>query len=294
MSEAALPAELLQQIKAIQIRTQRLVTEAVAGAYESAVRGRGMEFEEVREYRPGDDVRRIDWNVTARTGGAFVKEHREERELTVMLLCDLSASGAFGSWHKSKNEIAAEVAAVLAYSAIKSHDKVGLVVFSDRIEHVIPPRKGRGHLWRVIREILTYQPRGRGTDLTLALDYLARAMRRRVVGFLISDFLVAPESGWVDALARVARRHELTAVSLHDPRERALPNVGLVELEDLESGERVLVDSGDARLQAAFRATAEKHEAALADGCLRAGVGRIALDVSKPYVDPIVRYFRER
>ena len=228
-ASSPLPAELFAQIKTIQLRAQRLVTDMMMGEYESAFKGRGMEFEKVREYQPGDDVRHIDWNVTARMQSAYVKEYREERELTVMLVVDVSASGSFGSARKLKNEVAAEVAAVLAYTAVKSNDRVGLIIFSDRIEHYIPPKKGRAHVWRVIRDILAFKPQGRGTDVEGALDYLGRVVRRRSVSFIISDFLDSPLA---ERLRITARRHELTAVSVVDPREEALPPVGLLELED--------------------------------------------------------------
>jgi len=233
LSEALSP-ELFAKIKAIQIRTQRLVNDAFAGEYERALRGRGMEFEEGREYQPGDDIRHIDWNVTARMGSPFVKLHREERELTVMLVVDVSSSGAFGSGTKLKNEVAAEIAALLAYTAIKSNDRVGLIIFSDRIEHFIPPKKGRSHVWRVIRDILTFRAPRRRTDLQAALEYMSKVLRRRVVAFVISDFM---DEGYEDILRISARRHDLTAIVVRDRREKELPKIGILELEDAETGE---------------------------------------------------------
>ncbi len=218
-----LSPELFAKIRGIQIRAQRLVTDLFAGEYESAFKGRGMEFEEVREYQPGDDLRPIDWNVTARMDHPYVKQHREERELTVMLLVDTSASTDFGTAGKLKSEVAAEVAALLAYTAIKSHDRVGLIAFSDQVELYIPPKKGRGHVWRVIRAILTLEPSHRGTDLAAALDYLGRVSRRRAVAFLISDFW---DGGFDDRLRVAARRHDLTAIPVLDRREAELPPVG--------------------------------------------------------------------
>ena len=241
-----LQGELFQKIKQIQIRTQRLVTDAMAGEYESAFKGRGMEFEQVREYQPGDDIRHIDWNVTARMNAPFVKEHREERELTVMLLVDVSASGAFGSRGQLKNEVAAEIAAVLAYVAVHSNDRVGLVLFSDAVEKYIPPKKGRSHVWRVIREILNFEPEGHATDLQGALEFLTKVARRRVVSFVISDFL---DRGFDDRLKIAARRHDLTAVSISDRREAELPSIGLIELEDAETGEVLRIDSSDRRVR---------------------------------------------
>ncbi len=293
MTEASSPLtpELFQQIRAIQIRAQRLVTDAFAGEYESAFRGHGMEFEEVRAYAPGDDVRRIDWNVTAKSGAPFVKEHREERELTVVLAVDVSSSGAFGSISKRKNEVAAEVAAVLAYSAIKSNDRVGLVVFTDRVEHYVPPKKGRAHLWRVVRDILGFRPSRSGTSLRVALEYLGRVLRRRAVIFLVSDFL---DEGWELPLRLVARRHDLTAVTVTDPRELAVPDVGLLELEDLETGGRVLLDTHDAAGMRALEEAARRDRERRSDTLRAAGVGEIAVSTEGSYVEPLVRYFRTR
>ncbi|MCP4654786.1 MAG: DUF58 domain-containing protein, partial [bacterium] len=246
----ALPPELFQKIKTIQIRTQRVVNDVFAGEYESAFKGRGMEFEEVREYGPGDDIRHIDWNVTARMGSPYVKVHREERELTVMLVVDVSSSGAFGTAAKLKNEVAAELAALLAYTAIKSNDRVGLIIFSDRIERYIPPKKGSSHVWRVIREILTFRPRRRSTDLEGALDYLSKVVRRRAVVFVISDFL---DEGFSERLRIAGKRHDVTAISVCDRREIELPPIGILELEDAETGETVLIDTYDRNTTKGFR-----------------------------------------
>lgn len=287
-----LPPELFAKIKQIQIRTQRLVTDALAGEYESAFKGRGMEFEQVRDYQPGDDIRHIDWNVTARMGSPFVKEHREERELTVMLLVDVSSSGAFGTSDKQKNEVAAEVAAVLAYTAIKKHDRVGLIIFSDRIEQYIPPKKGRAHVWRVIRTILGFRPSGRrSTDLDAALEYLGKVMPRRVVGFVISDFL---DDGFADRLRVAAKRHDLTAVAVADRREAELPPIGLLELEDAETGEITLVDTYDRNVTEGFRALGGSERKARRALFRSAGVGEIEVWTDEPYVDAIVRFFRLR
>jgi uncharacterized protein (DUF58 family) len=291
LSEVLSP-ELFQKIKAIQIRTQRLVNDVFAGEYESAFKGRGMEFEEVREYFPGDDVRHIDWNVTARMGAPFVKVHREERELTVMLVVDVSSSGAFGSGSKLKNEVAAEVAALLAYTAIKSNDRVGLIIFSDRVEHYIPPKKGRAHVWRVIRDILTYKPSRRNTDLTAALEYMGKVVPRRVVAFIISDFL---DEGFADRLRIAAKRHDVTAICVGDRRERELPRIGLIELEDAETGETILIDTYDRNITDGFRVLARDESRDRNDLMRSAGAGEVEIRADDPsYVDTLVRYFHAR
>jgi uncharacterized protein (DUF58 family) len=287
----ALPTDLFAKIKAIQIRTQRLVTDVMAGQYESAFKGRGMEFEEVREYRPGDDVRAIDWHVTARVNKPYVKEFKEERELIVMLLVDVSSSGAFGSGNKLKNEAAAEVAALLAYTAIKSNDKVGLILFSDRVELFVPPKKGRAHVWRVIREVLTAWPGTKRTDLEGALSFFGRVVRRRCVAFLISDFL---DEGYEQALRRAGKRHDLTAVSVTDPREVQLPAVGLIELEDAETGELILVDTSDRNTSRDFGLLADREEKQQDSLFHAAEAGRIAVWTDRSPVEPLVRFFRSR
>ncbi|HET6345732.1 MAG TPA: DUF58 domain-containing protein [Myxococcota bacterium] len=288
---AALSPELFARIKAIQIRTQRLVTDVLAGEYESAFKGRGMEFEKVREYQPGDDVRHIDWNVTARMRAPFVKEFREERELTVMLVVDVSSSGAFGSASKLKSEVAAEIAAMLACTAIKSNDRVGLIIFTDRVEHYIPPKKGRAHVWRVIRDILTFEPERRHTDLDVALEYLNRVVHRRSVTFVISDFL---DANFKDALLLTAQRHDVTAICVVDPRERELPPVGIIELEDAETGEVLLVDTYDPNITHGFRTLSAGASARRTELFRAAEVGHIEVHTDASYVDPIVRFFRSR
>jgi uncharacterized protein (DUF58 family) len=287
----ALSPELFEKIKSIQIRTQRTVTELMAGEYESAFKGRGMEFEQVREYQAGDDIRHIDWNVTARMRAPFVKEFREERELTVMLLVDVSSSGAFGTGSKMKNEIAAEVAAMLAYTAIKSNDRVGLIIFSDRIERYIPPKKGRSHIWRVIREILSFRPTRRRTDLEGALEYLGKVTPRRVVAFIISDFL---DAGFEDRLRIAAKRHDVTAIPVADRREAELPRIGLIELEDSETGESILIDTYDRNVTDGFRVLGRDERAERSELFRSAGVGEIQIWADEPYVDAIIRFFRSR
>ena len=286
-----LTREQLKAVRKIQIRTSHLVSDLFGGEYHSVFKGRGMEFAEVRLYQPGDEVRTIDWNVTARTGEPYVKRFTEERELTVMLLVDASGSTRFGSVRQFKQELAAEIAALLAFSAITNNDKVGLVIFTDRIELAVPPRKGTRHVLRVIREILNHVPRGRGTDIPLALDHLEKVVRRRSVAFMLSDFL-APE---LRRPLRVAnRRHDLIAVVLEDPRELTLPDVGLVALEDTESGEQSIIDTGDPRVRAEFarRQAAARNDR---DRFLRSlDVDAVTVRTDQPYATALLRFFRQR
>src|SRR5713226_4686331 len=245
-------AEILKKIRTLEIKTKGLVETAFAGDYHSVFKGRGMNFEDVREYQPGDEIRAIDWNVTARLGNAFVKKFTEERELTVVLVVDVSASGSFGSISQSKRELAAEVACLLAFSAIRNNDKVGLLLFTDRVELFIPPKKGRSHTLRLIREILFFQPAGRGTEPALALDYLNKIVTRRAVVFFISDFQ-APD--FSHALAVSGRRHDFIAIHIQDEREKVLPGIGIITLEDAETGEQIEVNTMErATRQRNFRA----------------------------------------
>jgi len=284
--------ELLKQIKAIQIRTNYLVNDVLAGEYSSAFRGRGMEFEEVREYQPGDDVRTIDWNVTARMHNIpYVKEYREERELTLMLLVDVSSSGRFGSQDKFKNEIAAEIASVLAYAAIKSNDKVGLIVFSDKIEQYIPPKKGRAHVWRVIRAILSFKPEGVQTDISVPLEFLIKVARRKTVSFLISDFIA---EDFKKALRMAKRKHDIIAVSITDPREIELPRVGFIQLEDAESGQAMLVDTYDGNLTREFKRLNALKLAEQKRFFRSLGIDQIEIQTNHSYVTALMRFFRLR
>src|ERR1051325_10349719 len=232
-----LPREIIRQIRRLQLRARRAVEDVLGGEYRSIFKGTGIAFEEVREYQPGDDIRTIDWNVTARMGHPFIKRFVEERELTVLLALDCSGSQHFGTRLQQKREVAAELAAVVAFSAISNSDKVGLIQFTDRVEKFVPPRKGTRHVLRLIRDVLFFQPQGRGTSLRNALDYLNRVLHRRAIIFLLSDFI---EQGFERALKRTARRHDLIAIRITDIRERELPNVGLIDLEDAETGGRVL------------------------------------------------------
>ncbi len=283
--------ELARKIRYIEIYTNKAVNDVLAGEYHSVFKGRGMEFDEVREYTPGDEIRTIDWNVTARMGHPYVKRFVEERELTVIFLVDLSASGAFGSTGKLKSELAAEVCALLAFSAIKNNDKVGLIIFTDAIELYIPPKKGASHVLRLIRDVLGFQPRGKGTDIVCALDFLGRVIHRRAVVFLLSDFLA---DGFEKRLRVAARRHDLIAVPVSDPRELELPDAGLIELEDAETGELALVDTSDAGFRKRYAALAREREAKLRELFHSAGIDSIAVRNGKDPVRDLVVFFRRR
>ncbi len=286
-----IPKELAKKIRFIQIYTSKAVNDVLAGEYHSVFKGRGMEFDEVREYTPGDEIRTIDWNVTARTGHPYVKRYVEERELTVMFVVDLSASGTFGSTEKRKNEVAAELCALLAFSAIKNNDKVGLIVFTDVIELYIPPKKGLSHVLRLIRDLLNFKPRQTRTDIGQALDYLGRVSHRRAVVFLVSDFQA---EGYEKRLRVVARRHDLIAVSITDPREAQLPNVGLVELEDAETGDRVLIDTASERVRREYEKAGRERADGLAEMFRSGGIDHINLVSGRDYVRDLVRFFRMR
>ncbi|HSA59764.1 MAG TPA: DUF58 domain-containing protein [bacterium] len=286
-----LSPEVLAKLKGIQFRMRSLVTELFAGEYVSAFKGRGMEFEEVRPYQPGDDVRAIDWNVTARTGTPFLKIYREERELTLLFLVDVSASMRFGSVRQFKSEMAAEATALLAYAALKSNDKIGLVIFSDHVEHYLPPKKGRAHIWRVIRDILTHRSKATKTDLKLPLEFLNRVAKRRVVAFLISDFL---GGGYDQVLRRTARHHDLVAISIDDPREKHIPNVGLIELRDAETGRLALVNTRDGALRRQWQESFSSVRARRDRLFRQSGVDHIALGTEGSAVDPLVQFFRRR
>jgi uncharacterized protein (DUF58 family) len=286
-----IPREILKKVRRIEISTRGLVNEVFSGEYHSVFKGQGMTFAEVREYQYGDDIRSIDWNVTARTGIPFVKVFEEERELTVMLVVDVSASGNFGSRERFKGEAAVELSAVLAFSAIKNNDKIGLILFSDRIEKFVPARKGRRHVLRVLRELLFHRPEGRGTDIGAALQYLSRVTRRRAVVFLVSDFMGA---GFSHPLSVVGRRHDLVAIRMSDPRESDLPPVGFLDLEDPETGERLVVDTSDRGLREAFQDQAENDRQAMDRMFRRAQVDVIDVETGRPYVEPLMRFFRQR
>jgi uncharacterized protein (DUF58 family) len=285
------PAEILKKIRALEIKTKGLVQTMFAGDYHSVFKGRGMNFEDVREYQPGDEIRAIDWNVTARLGTAFVKKFTEERELTVVLVVDVSASGNFGSVSQSKRELAAEVACVLAFSAIRNNDKVGLLLFSDRVELFIPPKKGRSHTLRIIREILFFEPAGRGTAPALALDYLNNVVTRRAVVFFISDFQT---SDFSRELSVSGRRHDFIALHIQDQREEALPNVGIITLEDAETGEQIEINTGDRTTRARFSAQAETRRAELYRTLRRNRIDAISLRTGENYLPALRSFFKQR
>jgi uncharacterized protein (DUF58 family) len=286
-----IPAEMLARIRRIEIRARRLVANVFFGEYHSVFKGRGIEFSEVRQYQPGDDVRLIDWNVTARMGVPYVKQYIEERELTVLLAVDVSASSAFTSTGTTKRELAAEAAAMLAFAAVANSDRVGLLTFSDRVEQYVPPGKSRRHVLRIIRELLYHQPAGCGTDIGAALTYLARIARRRAIVFVISDFF---DEGYEQALRAAALRHEVVALTLSDPREESLPDVGLLEMEDAETGARVLVDTTDARIREAYGVKGREAAARRSRTLAAIGVDEIALRTDRSYVEPLLRAFRAR
>jgi len=285
------PAEILKKIRALEIKTKGLVQTMFAGDYHSVFKGRGMNFEDVREYQPGDEIRAIDWNVTARLGTAFVKKFTEERELTVVLVVDVSASGNFGSVAQSKRELAAEIACVLAFSAIRNNDKVGLLLFSDRVELFIPPKKGRSHTLRIIREILFFEPAGRGTAPALALDYLNNVVTRRAVVFFISDFQT---SDFSRELSVSGRRHDFIALHIQDEREENLPNVGIITLEDAETGEQIEINTADRSTRTRFSDLAETHRAELYRTLRRNNIDAISLRTGENYLPALRSFFKQR
>ncbi len=286
-----IPREVLQKVRRIEIRTKSVVDSILSGEYHSVFKGRGMEFSEVRAYVEGDDIRNIDWNVTARMNSLFVKKHVEERELTVMLLVDASASGSFGSVNKFKGEMGVELCALLAFSAIKNNDRVGLIIFTSEIERYIPPQKGKNHVLHVIRELLYFEPRHRGTNVAEALSFLNRVQRRKAVVFLVSDFFTPP---FTSPLRVTAKRHDLVAVTLRDPRETEMPDIGLIELEDAEAGGAVLVDSSSREFRNSYRKEMENRAAATSQTFKANGVDEIQVSTATDYVEPLVKFFRKR
>ena len=310
-----IPREILKKIRQIEIRTNRIVTETLAGQYHSVFKGQGMNFDEVREYQPGDDVRAIDWNVTARMNHPFIKKFVEERELTLMLIVDVSGSGLFGSFAQSKRELAAEVASVLAFSAIRNNDKVGLILFSDEVEKFIPPRKGRSHVLRVIREVLFYEPRRRGTNLNNALEFMMRVTAHRAIAVVISDFLGSPMQSTpkgvqrgrgkmllLESLAQASftmlrqanRRHDVVAVQITDPFELELPALGRLILRDAETGEVVEVNTNDPGKRTSFAMRQDKDKRELARLFRSAGIDAVQLRTDQPYAAVLGKLFETR
>ncbi|MFA7345258.1 MAG: DUF58 domain-containing protein [Terrimicrobiaceae bacterium] len=286
-----IPREYLKKIRQIEIRTNKLAQDLLAGAYHSVFKGRGMDFDEVREYQAGDDVRNIDWNVTARTGVPHIKKHREERELTVMILVDVSASDMLGSGAQTKKELAAEIASVFAFSANRAGDKAGLLLYSDKVESFIPPRKGRSHVFRLIREILYYRPSGRGTSLKAALDHFNLVVTRSAVVFIVSDFL---DAGYERALRVTKQKHDTIAVSVFDRREVELPDVGRILLEDAETGEVVEVDTADKALRARFAAESHESRARRRKWLQQSGLDIIEVETGKSYQRELKKFFERR
>ncbi len=319
-----IPEEIMKKVRELEIVTGRTVNEVFAGEYSSAFKGRGMEFAEVRLYQPGDDVRSIDWNVTARTGVPHVKRFQEERELTVMLAVDLSSSGRFGSTQRLKNELAAELCAVLAFAATRNNDKVGLLIFSDRVEVFVPPRKGTNHVLRIIRDVLSFGSDGvngapaarsrttptprRGTSLTAALSHLILVLKRSAVVFLVSDFLsdelafagggdtpsLSRRKNFESALRTASRRHDLVAVRVSDPRERVLPRAGLIEMEDAETGERFTIDTSSAAVRREYEINAQRRAESISKELARLGIDLVPVVTGEPYIRALVQLFKTR
>lgn len=286
-----LPEEIAKKVRGIELRTKKVVNDVFTGEYHSVFKGRGIEFAEVREYGIGDDVRLIDWNVTARTGHPFIKTFDEERELTVMLVVDASGSGRFGTKGTFKADLAAEVSAVLAFSAIKNNDRVGLVMFTDRVELFIPPQKGKKHVLRVIREILYFKPQGARTSISGALGHVSRILKRKSIVFLISDFM---DEGFESALSIAARKHDLIAVTIADEREEALSDSGVVAFEDAETGEILMVDTSSKKVRKRYWEYRQKLQGELIGLFRRYGIDRIALQTGQAYENELVRFFRKR
>lgn len=285
------PPEILRQVKLIELRTRGLVNSVFTGEYRSVFKGQGMEFSEVREYQPGDEVRSIDWNVTARMRRPFVKRYIEERELTVMLVVDLSGSERFGTVRRFKSELASELAAVLAMSAIRNNDRVGVLLFTDRVEHVIPPRKGRRHVLRIIRDLLAFEPVGRGTDMVTAIDYVARMLNEHAIVFIVSDFL---EADIDHPLKLLAQRHDVVAVTVEDPSERQLPDIGIARLIDPETGETFEVDTSHPQVRDAYSKRVAAERETRKHLLRRLAIDEVAVRTEGGVVEPLLRFFRAR
>lgn len=297
--ESQLTREILKKVRQVEVRTSRLVNDSLAGNYHSVFKGRGMNFDEVREYVPGDDIRTIDWNVTARTGVPHIKKFTEERELTILLLIDISGSGDFGSGPGSKRELMAEIGSILAFSALRNNDRVGLILFSSFVELYIPPQKGRSHILRVIREILFFQPRERRTDLLTPLDFINRVAKRRCVIFLLSDFCLPGDFemslGDVQPKLRITnRRHDLIALIVSDPREHQLPDVGRLTLEDAETGAQIELNTSDPAVRRGYAELAASRRKTLLRAIRSAGLDLLDLSTDQPYLPPLLGFFKSR
>ncbi|MCF7972593.1 MAG: DUF58 domain-containing protein [Phycisphaerae bacterium] len=286
-----LPEELLKKVRAIQIMSTRAVDASFAGQYESVFKGRGMQFDEVREYQPGDDIRDIDWNVTARTGKPYIKRFVEEREMTILFAVDLSASGAFGTVNKMKNELSAEFCAVLAFAAAKNNDKVGLVIFTDEIELYIPPKKGSRHVLRVIRELLAFEMPKRKTNIPMALDYVAKVLPKKATVFVVSDFI---ETDFKKSLGLLNRRHDVIAVPVRDRVEMTMPNIGLIELQDAETGEIIMIDTSSTAFRSQYSDSNTRNFDDLKSMMRSINVDSIPIYTDKPYVQDLVQFFHMR
>ncbi len=285
------PKDIIKKIRRLDIRTKRLVNDIFSGEYHSVFKGRGMEFSEVREYVVGDDIRNIDWNVTARTGSPHVKVFEEERELTVLLMVDVSSSGEFGTATSMKRDIALEISALLAFSAIDNNDLVGLTMFTDKIEKSIMPKKGRKHVLRILRELLYFEPQDTQTDLALPLEYLNRMAKRKAIVFMISDFMGA---GYEKAMTIAAKKHDLVPIVITDPREEAMPNIGLLELEDAETGKTILIDTSDSNLRKAFGLNVTETQLKRDKIFKSIGLDHIDIRLDKPYLDELTAFFKKR
>ena len=290
-SRFPISSDVLKQVKLLELRTRGLVNSLFSGEYHSVFKGLGMEFSEVREYQPGDEVRAIDWNVTARMRHPYVKRYIEERELTVVLMVDLSGSERFGTVARFKNELATELSAVLAMSAIRNNDRVGAVLFTDRVEHVVRPGKGRRHVLRLVRDLMVWRPEGRGTDIGGAVEYLARMLRHRAIVFIISDFV---SDALERPLKRLSQRHDVVAVTIEDPHERVLPDVGLARFTDPESGRTVAVNTSDRRVRARYERAVYEEREARTHLLRRLAIDEIAVRTDRSYVEPLLRFFRLR
>jgi len=286
-----IPKEILKKVEQIEIQTRGLVNDVFSGEYHSVFKGRGMEFSEVREYQYGDDIRTIDWNVSARIGHPYVKIFEEERELTVMLLIDVSSSGEFGTVERMKGEIAVEICALLAFSAIKNNDKVGLIIFTDKIEKYVPPKKGKQHVLRVLRELLYFEPEAKNTNISVALEYLSNVVRKRSIVFLISDFI---SEDFSRALKIVNKKHDVVAINITDPREKELPDVGFIELEDAENGEIITLDSTDSELRNLYYIYNQKQKEDRDRLFKSMNVDFIDISTDKSYIEPLIKFFRMR